>query len=155
MPEVVDPKWSHEDELELTDAVLDACNDKVDFKFLYDLNEPLRSRIEKIAKTVYRASEVKYTPQAAEKAERLEKDPAFSHFATCMVKTQLSVTDDPMIKGAPRDWVLHISDLLVYAGAELIVPVTGAITLMPGTSSDPAFRRIDVNTETGKVTGLF
>jgi formate--tetrahydrofolate ligase len=141
--------------LELADAVLDACEQKNDFKFLYDLTEPLRSRIEHIAKKVYGAAGVEYTPQAAEKAARLEKDPAFAGFATCMVKTHLSVTDDPAIKGNPSGWVLQVSDLLVYAGAGLIVPVTGKISLMPGTSSDPAFRRIDVDTDTGRVTGLF
>lgn len=141
--------------LELADAVLDACEDHNDFKFHYSLEEPLRQRIERIAKTVYGAEGVEYTPHAAIKAERMEKDPLFAKFATCMVKTHLSVTDDPMIKGKPRPWFLQVSDLLVYAGAELIVPVAGKITLMPGTSSNPAFRRIDVNTETGKVTGLF
>jgi len=141
--------------LELADAVLDACEDKNDFKFHYSLEEPLRQRIERIAKTVYGAEGVEYTPQAAVKAEKMEKDPAFSKFATCMVKTHLSVTDDPMIKGKPKPWFLQVSDLLVYAGAELIVPVAGKITLMPGTSSNPAYRRIDVNTNTGKVTGLF
>jgi len=142
--------------LELADAVLDACNDKSNFKFLYQLNEPLRARIERIAKSVYGASGVEYTAVAAEKAARFEKTPEFASFATCMVKTHLSVTDDPTIKGVPKnDWVLHISDMLVYAGAGLIVPVTGKISLMPGTSSDPAYRRIDVDTETGRVTGLF
>ncbi len=141
--------------LELADAVLDACEQKNEFKFLYELSEPLRSRIEHIAKKVYGAAGVEYTPQAAEKAARLEKDPAFADFATCMVKTHLSITDDPTIKGNPSGWILQVSDLLVYAGAGLIVPVTGKISLMPGTSSDPAFRRVDVDTETGRVTGLF
>ena len=73
-----------------------------------------------------------------------------------MVKTHLSVTEDPNVKGVPKEpWDLHVNDLLVYAGAELVVPVAGKISLMPGTSSDPAFRRIDVDTETGRVTGLF
>jgi formate--tetrahydrofolate ligase len=141
--------------LELTDAVLDACEDKNEFKFHYSLEEPLRQRIERIAKTVYGAEGVEYSPQAAVKAEKMEKDPAFANFATCMVKTHLSVTDNPVIKGKPGPWHLQVSDLLVYAGAELIVPVTGKITLMPGTSSNPAYRRVDVNTNTGKVTGLF
>jgi formate--tetrahydrofolate ligase len=141
--------------LELADAVLDACNEAAHFKFLYNGSDPLRDRIERIATQVYGAHGVVYTPHALAKAQRIEKDPALSGFSTCMVKTHLSVTDDPSIKGVPADWMLHISDILIYGGAELIVPVAGAITLMPGTSSDPAFRRVDIVPETGKVRGLF
>jgi formyltetrahydrofolate synthetase len=142
--------------LELSDVVLDACNDKVNFQYTYTLEEPLRKRIEKIAKNIYGARSVIYSSQAQEKVDRVGKDPLYSTFSTCMVKTHLSVTEDPNIKGVPTEpWDLHVNDLLVYAGAELIVPVTGKISLMPGTGSNPAYRRIDVNTETGKVTGLF
>ncbi len=72
-----------------------------------------------------------------------------------MAKTHLSLSHDPELKGRPRDWRLPVRDILVYKGAELIVPVAGDIKLLPGTGSDPAFRRIDVDVETGKVTGLF
>jgi formate--tetrahydrofolate ligase len=74
---------------------------------------------------------------------------------TCMVKTHLSLSHDPSAKGRPRGWTLPIRDFMVYRGAGFIVPVAGDIKLMPGTASDPAFRRIDVNTATGRVTGLF
>ncbi len=73
----------------------------------------------------------------------------------CMAKTQLSLSHDPGRKGVPKGWTLPVRDLLVYHGAGLVVPVTGEIKLMPGTASDPAFRRIDVDLETRKVTGLF
>ena len=72
-----------------------------------------------------------------------------------MVKTHLSLSHDPALKGRPEGWTLPIRDILVYNGAGFIVPVAGDIKLMPGTSSDPAFRRIDVDVETGKVKGLF
>jgi formate--tetrahydrofolate ligase len=72
-----------------------------------------------------------------------------------MVKTHLSLSHDPALKGRPDGWTLPIRDILVYNGAGFIVPVAGDIKLMPGTSSDPAFRRIDVDVDTGKVTGLF
>lgn len=74
---------------------------------------------------------------------------------TCMVKTHLSLSHEPSLKGRPKGWVLPIEDVLIYQGAEFIVPVAGGIKLMPGTASDPAFRRIDVDVDTGKVTGLF
>ena len=73
----------------------------------------------------------------------------------CMVKTHLSLSHHPDMKGAPKDWDLPISDILVYRGAGFLVPVAGAIKVMPGTGSDPAYRRIDVDVNTGKVKGLF
>ena len=72
-----------------------------------------------------------------------------------MVKTHLSLSHNPNLKGRPHDWDLPIQDFMVYKGAGFIVPVAGDIKLMPGTASDPAYRRIDVDLETGKVTGLF
>lgn len=72
-----------------------------------------------------------------------------------MVKTHLSLSHDPDLKGRPTNWELPINDILVYKGAGFIVPVAGAIKLMPGTASNPAFRRIDVDVNTGKVQGLF
>jgi formate--tetrahydrofolate ligase len=59
------------------------------------------------------------------------------------------------LKGVPEGWRLPVRDILVFSGAKFLCPVIGAISLMPGTGSDPSFRRIDVNTETGRVTGLF
>ena len=144
-----------EGSLELADVIVDACNDTVEFKFLYDMDTPLSKRIELIAKEVYGADGVSYSPEATAKAERLEKDPKFNDFATMMVKTHLSLSHIPTLKGVPKDWTLHISDFLTYGGARFICPVAGGITLMPGTGSDPAYRRIDVDVETGRVKGLF
>ncbi len=141
--------------LELADAVIDACKEKVDFKFLYPMEMPLRQRVETIAKEVYGADGISWTPEAEEKARRLESDPAFEGFDTIMVKTHLSLSHNPNLKGVPRGWVLPVRDILVYAGARFLCPVTGSVSLMPGTGSDPAFRRIDVDVNTGKVLGLF
>ncbi|MEE9583409.1 MAG: formate--tetrahydrofolate ligase, partial [Dehalococcoidales bacterium] len=141
--------------LELADAVIDACQDNVDFKLLYENEVPLRQRIEIIAREVYGADGVSYSPEALAKAERIESQPGAQNMATCMVKTHLSLSHDPGIKGRPKGWILPIRDILTYGGAGFNVPVAGAIKLMPGTSSDPAFRRIDVDVATGKVKGLF
>ncbi|GBD98577.1 formate--tetrahydrofolate ligase [bacterium BMS3Abin07] len=141
--------------LEFADAVLDACNDSVEFKFLYDMDTPLRKRIELIAKEVYGADGVSYSAEAAAKAEKFESDPKFKNYTTMMVKTHLSLSHDPTLKGVPKDWTLHIRDFLTYSGARFICPVAGNISLMPGTGSDPAFRRVDVDTKTGRVQGLF
>ncbi len=141
--------------LELADAVIDACNESNNFKFLYELDTPLRTRIELIAEQVYGADGVDYTPEALTKIKAMEEDPDIAKLGTCMVKTHLSLTDDPKIKGAPNNWRLQIRDIMVYKGAGFVVPIAGAIKLMPGTCSDPAYRRVDVDVETGKVKGLF
>jgi formyltetrahydrofolate synthetase len=153
----VSQHWQYggEGALELADAVLDACNEKVNFKFLYDLDTPIRKRVELIAKEVYGADGVSYSPEATAKAERFEKDPKFRDYSTMMVKTHLSLSHDPTVKGVPKGWMLHIRDFLTYGGARFICPVAGNISLMPGTSSDPAYRRVDVDLKTGKVKGLF
>ncbi|MDV2989252.1 MAG: formate--tetrahydrofolate ligase [Dehalogenimonas sp.] len=141
--------------LELADAVVSACEETNKFELLYETNLPLKARIEKIARDVYGAEGVSYTPDALAKANAIEADATKHDFATCMVKTHLSLSHDPALKGRPDGWTLPIRDILVYNGAGFIVPVAGDIKLMPGTSSDPAFRRIDVDVDTGKVTGLF
>ena len=141
--------------LELADAVMDACKETNHFKCLYELDMPLRHRIEMIAEDVYGADGVEYSPEALAKAKRMEEDPETSKLGTCMVKTHLSLSDNPNLKGVPKGWKLHIRDILTYRGAGFVVPVAGAIKLMPGTASDPAYRRVDVDVETGKVKGLF
>jgi formate--tetrahydrofolate ligase len=141
--------------IELAEAVIAACEQKNHFKFLYELGTPLRKQVELIATEVYGADGVEYTPEATAKAEALEANKDLKDFGTCMVKTHLSLSHDPDVKGRPRNWKLPIRDFLLYKGAGFIVPLAGTIKLMPGTSSDPAFRRIDVDLKTGKVTGLF
>jgi formate--tetrahydrofolate ligase len=141
--------------LEFADAVVDACEEENDFKFLYPLEMKLRDRVDVIAREVYGADGVDWEPAANAKAEMLEKDPKYADFATMMVKSHLSLSHDPTKKGVPKGWRLPIRDVLIYSGAKFLCPCAGAISLMPGTSSNPAFRRIDVDTDTGKVTGLF
>ncbi len=141
--------------LELADAVVDACNEENQFQFLYTLDTPLRNRIEMLAEHVYGADGAEFSPDALQKAKSIEQDPELSKLGTCMVKTHLSLTDDPNKKGVPKGWKLFVRDILIYNGAGFVVPVAGAIKLMPGTSSDPAYRRVDVDVETGKVKGLF
>jgi methylenetetrahydrofolate dehydrogenase (NADP+)/methenyltetrahydrofolate cyclohydrolase/formyltetrahydrofolate synthetase len=141
--------------LELADTVKEACEEKGNFKFLYPNEMKLRQRVEKIAKVVYGADGVSWTPEAEAKAKTFEADPKYDEYTTMMVKTHLSLTHDPSIKGVPKDWTLPVRDVLIYSGAKFLCPMTGAISLMPGTSSDPAFRKVDVDVKTGKVSGLF
>jgi methylenetetrahydrofolate dehydrogenase (NADP+) / methenyltetrahydrofolate cyclohydrolase / formyltetrahydrofolate synthetase len=141
--------------LELADAVIDACEEKTDFKFLYPLEMSLKDRVELIANKVYGAGSVLWIPEAEAKLNKLQADPEKRDYFTMMVKTHLSLSHDPDLKGVPEGWRLPVRDILVFTGAKFLCPVTGTISLMPGTGSDPSFRRIDVNTETGKVIGLF
>ena len=141
--------------LELADVVKEACEDTNEFKFLYPLEVKLRERVEKIAKVVYGADGVAWTADAEAKAKSLESDSKYDDYTTMMVKTHLSLTHDPALKGVPKGWTLPIRDVLIYSGAKFLCPCAGTISLMPGTSSDPAFRKVDVDTETGKVMGLF
>jgi methylenetetrahydrofolate dehydrogenase (NADP+)/methenyltetrahydrofolate cyclohydrolase/formyltetrahydrofolate synthetase len=141
--------------VEFAEAVKEACDDKTNFKFLYPLTTKLRDRVEKIAKVVYGAKGVAWTPEAEAKAKMLEGDKKYDDYATMMVKTHLSLTHDPTVKGVPKGWTLPIRDVLIYSGAKFLCPCAGTISLMPGTSSDPAFRRVDVDPRTGKVKGLF
>jgi formyltetrahydrofolate synthetase len=144
-----------EGSLEFADAVMDACNEENDFKFLYPVEMKLRERVATVAREVYGADGVAWTPEAEAKAKMLEADTKYDDYTTMMVKTHLSLTHDPTVKGVPKGWILPIRDVLIYSGAKFLCPCAGAISLMPGTSSDPAFRRVDVDVKTGKVMGLF
>jgi formate--tetrahydrofolate ligase len=141
--------------LELADAVIDACKEEVKISYLYPLEMPLRQRVDLIAKKVYGAEGVQWTAEAEAKAKKFEADPHYADFSTMMVKTHLSLTDDPTIKGLPKGWFLKIHNVLVYGGAKFLCPMAGTISMMPGTASDPAYRRVDVDVNTGKVSGLF
>ncbi len=140
--------------LELADAVKEACKEKNNFQFLYPNEMKLRQRVEKVAKVVYGAAGVSWTPEAEEKAKRFEADKKYDEYATMMVKTHLSLTHDPTLKGVPKGWTLPIRDVLIYSGAKFLCPMAGSISLMPGTGSDPALRKVDVDVKTGKVKGL-
>jgi len=141
--------------INLAKAVVDAANEKNNFSYLYDHKLPIKERVEIIAHEIYNANKVDWSSKALKKVNELEKYCDCKNMGICMVKTHLSTTHDPTIKGAITGWTLPIRDLLIYKGAGFIVPVSGDIKLMPGTGSNPGFRKIDVDTQTGKITGLF
>jgi formyltetrahydrofolate synthetase len=140
---------------ELAAAVLDACEEEPKFRLLYEDDIQLKDKISRIATEVYGASGVTYDPIAEKKIKDIQADDELRKLGVCMVKTHLSLSHEPEKKGRPKGWSLPIRDVLVYHGAGVIVPVAGDINLMPGTASDPAFRRVDVDVHTGKVHGLF
>lgn len=141
--------------LELAEKVAAAAQEERDFNCLYPLEMPHQERIELIAREIYGASGVTYSEKALKKLKKLQADPGTQKLGTCMVKTHLSLSHDPDLKGRPTGWELPIRDVMVYEGAGYVVPIAGDIKLLPGTGSNPAFRRIDVDVKTGKVQGLF
>ncbi|MDF7808234.1 formate--tetrahydrofolate ligase [Pontiellaceae bacterium B12219] len=148
-------KLGGEGAVELAEEVVAACEEENHFEFLYELDLPLKDRIYKIATELYGASGVEWSEVAERKIKAFQNDPEIAAMGTCMVKTHLSLSHDPDFKGAPTGWKLPIRDVLIYKGAGFVVPVAGDIKLLPGTGSNPGFRQIDVDVETGKVTGLF
>jgi len=140
---------------DLAEAVVKACEESNEFSFLYDSDVPVRDRIHRIATEVYGADGVSYTEEATRKIDEINDDPELSSLKTCMVKTHLSLSHDPQLKGRPENWTLPIRDVFIYGGAGFIVPVAGSIKLMPGTASSPAYRDIDVDVESGRIKGLF
>ncbi len=141
--------------LDLAEKVIAACDKPNEFAYLCDLNEPLKARIEKQVKEVYGGDGVDYEPLAEAKLAAFQADPETAKLPICIAKTQYSLSHDPKLLGRPKGWRMPVKDVLIYQGAGLLVPVAGEIKLMPGTSASPAYRRVDVDVETGKVRGLF
>ncbi len=140
---------------ELAETVVDACEEEPRLEFLYQETTPLKERIELIAKEVYGADGVSYSALADAKIKASEQDPEMKKLGTCMVKTHLSLSHDPTVKGRPKGWVLPVRDVQAFMGAGFFVPIAGDVKLMPGMASDPAYRYVDVDVNTGKVRGLF
>ena len=141
--------------LELAETVIAACDEPNDFAFLCDLEEPLKDRIEKQVKEVYGGDGVDFEPLALEKLAQFQADPEIARLPICIAKTQYSLSHDPTLLGRPKGWRMPVKDVLIYRGAGLVVPVAGEIKLMPGTSASPAYRRIEVDVTSGRVSGLF
>ena len=139
---------------ELAQAVVEACEQPTNFQFLYPDEYSIKEKIETVAKEIYRASGVSYTPEAEVKI-RLFTEMGLSHLPLCMAKTHLSFSHDPKLKGAPRGWTLPITDVRASVGAGFIFPLCGTMRTMPGLPTRPAFTDVDLDLETGRVVGLF
>ncbi|NPD89875.1 MAG: formate--tetrahydrofolate ligase [Asgard group archaeon] len=139
--------------LELAEAVLKAIEKgSGDVRFAYEFSDPIKVKIEKIAKKVYGAKEVEYSPQALQDIAYIEKL-GFTDLPLCMAKTQLSITDKVGTMGAPTDWTLNVDEVRLYTGARFIVPVCGSMFLIPGLPPVPAAERMDF-TDDGEIIGL-
>ncbi|MCZ7548725.1 MAG: formate--tetrahydrofolate ligase [Anaerolineales bacterium] len=140
--------------VKLAEAVVKACEMSSDFRFLYPLEMSIKEKIETIAREIYRADGVDYTPEVEAKIERFTKL-GFSGLPICMAKTHLSFTDQAAVKGAPRGFRITISDIRASVGAGFIYPLLGTMRTMPGLPTRPVFYDVDVDLKTGKVVGLF
>lgn len=139
---------------ELAQAVLSTLENKEShFAPLYDETLPIRTKIETVAKEIYGAGEVTYSPAAASAIDRLEKL-GYGTLPVCMAKNQYSLSDDPKKLGRPEGFSMNIREVYVSAGAGFVVAITGTVMTMPGLPKIPAAEHVDVN-EDGVITGLF
>lgn len=123
------------------------------FKPLYPLDEPVVEKVETIAKSIYGAEAVDYTPKAKNALKRIA-DLGLEGLAICMAKTQKSLSDNPALLGRPKDFVITVRDIEIAAGAGFLIPITGEIMRMPGLPEEPAAEHIDIDDE-GNISGLF
>lgn len=139
--------------IELAEVVAAAAEAESDFQMLYADDEPIATKIEKIAKTVYGADGIDLAPAAMQAIDRYEKQ-GLAHLPICMAKTHLSLSHDPKQLNRPTGFTVPIRDIRVYSGAGMLIPLCGEMLLMPGFSAQPAAYAIDID-ENGETIGLF
>lgn len=153
---VVCTHWMHggEGARKLAEAVVKAAEKPTNFKFLYDLDLPIKEKIEIICKEIYGADGVDYLPEAEAKVE-LYTRLGFDKLPLCMAKTHLSLSHDPSLKGVPKGYRIPIRDIRASVGAGFLYPLLGEMRTMPGLPTRPVFYDVDLDLETGRVKGLF
>ncbi|MCS7174965.1 formate--tetrahydrofolate ligase [Pseudothermotoga sp.] len=127
--------------------------DGTNYRPLFDASEPIRKKIDVLAREIYRAKDVAFTKDAEESLERLEQN-GYGNLPVIVAKTQYSISDDPAKLGAPRDYTFTVRDFLLSAGAGFVVAVCGDIMLMPGLGKKPNAVNIDIDPD-GNIIGLF
>ena len=138
---------------ELAKEVIRLCDQKADFHFSYELDRPIKEKIETIVRRIYGGSGVSYSKAATDAIAKLERL-GFGDLPVCMAKTQYSLSDDQTVLGRPENFTVSVSQVRVSAGAGFIVVLTGDIMTMPGLPKVPAAEKIDID-ENGVITGLF
>lgn len=139
--------------VELAKAVVEACDDKVTFTPTYEFEDSLEDKIRKIATKVYGADDIELEP-AAKKALAMYTEQGYGNLPVLIAKTQMSLSHDPNLKGAPTGWTLPVREVRLAAGAGYVYAICGSMMTMPGLSRHPAAERIDID-EQGNVVGLF
>jgi len=156
MDAVVSTHWADggKGAIKLAEAVVKAAEKKSNFKFLYPLETSIKEKIETIAKEIYRADGVDYSPEAEEQIARYTRL-GFDKLPICMAKTHLSFTTDVSIKGAPTGFRVAVREVRASVGAGFLYPLLGKMSTMPGLPTRPVFYDVDLDLKTGKVMGLF
>jgi formate--tetrahydrofolate ligase len=137
----------------LVHEILQAISEPNGFAHLYPLELSIEAKIAAVARKVYGASAVKYTKEAEQTLKNLTSQ-GFDKLPVCIAKTQMSLSDNPNLKGAPTGWDLTVRELRVAAGAGFIIAIAGTIMTMPGLPKVPAAEKIDITAD-GKIVGLF
>ncbi|KAJ6248556.1 monofunctional c1-tetrahydrofolate synthase [Anaeramoeba flamelloides] len=137
----------------LAKSVERACKQKSDFKFLYDLDQPIKKKIGIIAREIYGADGVDYLNDTNEKIAEYEKN-GFGNLPICVAKTQYSFSHDAKLLGRPSGFRIPVEDIRASVGAGFVFPILGAISTMPGLPTRPAYYNVDVD-EKGNILGLF
>jgi len=140
--------------LEAAEVVSAAADKGGDFHFLYELDAPIKEKIETIATKVYGADGVDFLPAAEEKI-KLFTEQGLDKLPICMAKTHLSLSHDPTLKGRPTGFRVPIRDIRPATGAGYLYPLLGEMRTMPGLPKRPAAVDVDIDVETGKIIGLF
>jgi len=138
---------------ELAEAVVEACDKPSNFRFLYPLDWPIKTKIETIAREIYGADSVRFEPTAEKQIAAYERA-GFGELPICMAKTHLSLCHDPDQKGVPRGFTVPVREVRASVGAGFIYPLLGKMSTMPGLATRPAFMDIDID-DLGRIKGLF
>ena len=136
----------------LAEAVCKAAMQKSELHYSYDLNDPIRKKIEDIVKNVYGGSGVEFSPLASQKIDEAEAR-GYGKLPVIIAKTQYSLSDDAKLLSRPQGFTVHVRDIIVKGGAGFVVAVAGNIMLMPGLGKHPAAEKIDVDNN-GEIVGL-
>ncbi len=138
---------------DLARAVVGLCEREPSIQFVYEDGDTLWEKMEKIARKVYRASQVTAEGKVREQIARLQND-GYGHYPVCVAKTQYSFSTDPALRGAPEGHTVNVREVRLSAGAEFVVMICGDILTMPGLPKVPSAHAIDLDAD-GKVVGLF
>jgi methylenetetrahydrofolate dehydrogenase (NADP+)/methenyltetrahydrofolate cyclohydrolase/formyltetrahydrofolate synthetase/formate--tetrahydrofolate ligase len=152
---VVTKNWAEggDGAIALAEAVVKAANKPSHVEPFYPLELSVKEKIERIAREVYGAEHITYSPEADKSIEKFS-ELGYDSLPICMAKTQYSLSHDPALKGAPKGFTFPIADVRIAAGAGFIYPLSGEINTMPGLSSKPGYMGMDIDTETGRIIGL-
>lgn len=138
---------------ELAQVVVDACGQDTNFRYTYELEDPVETKFEKVARGIYGADGIELSATARKQLKLFEKL-GYGNLPVVIAKTHLSISSDPKRRGAPRDWTLPIRELRLAAGAGYIYAISGDMRTMPGLGEHPSAEKIDIN-EQGEIVGLF